>query len=208
MRPVIRPLLAALTLLILTGCAGSDTVSTLTQRPTGVQDEVLSWSIDVQRPGPRHTVFFGVDIDEAQLMGWARTDRPYGTLLYVSLTAPDGTKQNASVRMPVTEARQIGENKEANTVQVAFLAAGEMLPSGFRRVPAERAFSFKPQPGTYELAVHLQVPPGGEKKALRGLRAVRAEVRSREGAPGVLTAWTEQPNQLPVKPKPFPLTVP
>ena len=56
MRPVIRTLLLSLTLGILTGCFGSDPVADLSQRPHGVEDEVLAWTIDALGPGPRHTV--------------------------------------------------------------------------------------------------------------------------------------------------------
>ncbi len=203
MPPVIRPSLLTLTLLILTGCFGSDAVATLEQRPTGVEDELLSWTSDGHGAGPRHTVMLGVDIDEAQLMGWARTDRPYGALLFVTLTLPAGTEQYASVRVPVTEQRQLSEDKEANTVQIAYLAAGDMQPSGFRRVPIQRAVSFKPSVGPHSLSVRLRVPPGGEKKALRGIRTVRVEMQSREGADGLLTAWTAEAPQLPEKKKPF-----
>ncbi len=208
MPAVIRRSLPLLTLLLLAGCFGTDPLCTLSQRPQGVEDEVLGWTIEAHRGGPRHTVHLGVDIDEAQLMGWAATGRPYGALLYATLTAPDGEQTKATIRMPVTEARQIGEDREANTVQIAFLAAGEVLPTGFRRVPAERAFSFVPTPGTWRLTVRLKVPPSGEKKALRGIRAVRAELTGRAASDGSLTAWSELPPVLPEKPPPFPLTAP
>lgn len=207
MPAVIRPLLAALTLTLLTGCLGTDPVATLDQRPTGLVDEVLTWTVDAVSDGPRHTLAVGIDVDEAQLMGWARTDRPYGTLLYVTLTGPGDVRERAMIRMPVTEQRQIGEDKDANTVQVAYLAAGDVLPSGFRRVPAEHAFTFVPAPGRWELTAKLAVPPAGEKKALKGIRAVRMELTSRAGKKGLLSQWTEEAPQLPVK-KVFPLTVP
>ena len=200
---MIRLTLLTLTLTLLTACSGSDVVATLEQRPTGVENELLSWTIEGRGAGPRHTVFLGVDIDEAQLMGWARTDRPYGAMLYATLTAPDGTEQWASVRVPVTEQHQIGEDEEANTVQIAYLAAGAPLPNGYRRVPTVRAFSFKPAAGTHTLSVKLMAPKGGEKKALKGLHTVRAELQSRGGAEGLLTGWTAQPPLLPEKPKPF-----
>ena len=199
MRTVIRLLLLSLTLGILTGCFGSDPVADLAQRPHGVEDEVLTWTIDATRSGPRHTVHMGIDIDEAQLMGWSATGRPYGILLYATLKAPDGTEQKRTIRMPVTEARQIGEDPANNTIQMSYLPAGEALPSGFRRVPAEFAFSFKPSAGPWMLTVRLKVPPSGERKSLRGVRAVRAELTSRAGAQGLLTAWTEQPPQIPKK---------
>lgn len=188
MRRVIRPLLLALTLL-LTGCGSRTTVAPLDQRPSGKEDQVLSWTAHAAGPGPTHAFRLGIDVDEAKLMGWARTNLQTNVLLDLALTGPD-TARRAVLLFPITQMRQVGKDEERNTVQMAFLGAGELMESGFRRVPSKDAFTAKPSEGDWTLTVRMRVPNGGNTRALWAVRSVRVDVLANADADGVLREWT------------------
>ncbi len=191
MRRVIRPLLIALTLL-LASCGSRSTVAPLDQRPAGKVDEVLSWQAHATGSGPTHAFRFGIDIDEAKMMGWSRTDQQTRVMLDVSLVGPE-TEKRAALTFALTAMQQVGEDKERNTVQMAFLPAGELMKSGFRRLPSKDAFQAKPTEGDWTLRVRMRVPHGGNTRALWTVRSVRVDVLANPEAEGVLREWIELP---------------
>jgi len=188
--PVSRPLLLAAAVL-LAGCTPS-TVTTLSQRPRGKEFERLTWTATAVEPGPRHRATLSIVTDPAKLMGWARRDVQYRGLFDVAVTGPDGTTK-ATLTVPITERKIIGEDKAANTIKVTFDAAGEVQPDGFGLVPPQRALDFAVVPGDYELSVRVRMPKGGNKQALWAVREVRLELQARDGAKGRLTTWAAQP---------------
>ena len=176
-----------LTLLLLTGCAGSGVATTLETRPAGSDGEVVSWMATATTTGPWHTVRVGIDTDAAKLMGWSRTDIGYRVILDVSVTDATGRVDRKPVYAPITEKREVG--REGDTILMSYSAAGEMQETGFGRVTPIDAVRFKPSPGEHRIDVTIRLPDGGNRRALKVIRALRVEVVSRREAEGVLTAW-------------------
>jgi hypothetical protein len=72
---------------------------------------------------------------------------------------------------------------------MSYSAAGVMQETGFRRVAPVDAVRFKPSVGEHRIDVTIRSPSGGNRNALKAIRAVRVEVVSRPEAEGVLTDW-------------------
>ena len=179
-------------LLALGGC-GSSVVTTLEESPRGRNNEVRGWTTTVTETGPRHKVRLIVDLDPAKYMGWARTNIQYRVVLDVRIEGPDGLSDERILIIPVSEARQVGEDKKRNTIRLAYGPAGKALANGFRRLEPFELMWFKPVPGEYKLTIRLRVMTGSNRNALWTLRFLRVELLSREGAKGLLTDWTELP---------------
>ena len=186
---LLRLLLAGV-LLAGPGC-GAPVSTTLEQRPTGAYGQVLSWSGEVGEVHKRHRVEVEIEIDAAQLLGWAATTHAYAAFLDVRIEGEGAQAIEEIVPFPVTEEREVG--RDENTVQIAYLAAGTVQPSGFRRSERRRAFSFVPGPGTVTLSAHLRTPSGADRRALRAIRAVRLIVSGRDG---VVTDWQPLPMSI------------
>lgn len=181
------PLLAALLLLLASGCGGSGVVSTLEARPAGSDEEVVSWEATAVAPGPWHTLRVGIDTDAARLMGWSRSDVGYRVILDVSVTDAKGRVDRKPLVLPITEKREVG--REGDTILMSYSAAGVMMETGFGRVTPVDAVRFKPSPGGHRIDVTIRIPSGGNRRALKVIRAVRVEVVSRVEGDGVLTEW-------------------
>lgn len=176
-----------LTLLLLAGCS-SGIVSTLETRPSGSDEEVVSWTVVADESGPWHTLKVGIDTDAAKLMGWSRTDVGYRVILDVSVTDAKGRVDRKALILPITEKREVG--REGDTILMSYSAAGVMQDTGFGRVPAVDAVRFKPSPGEHRIDVEIRKPSGGNRRALKVIRTLRVEIVSRTEADGVLTDWT------------------
>ncbi len=183
----------ALAALFLLGCSPKHEAARLDARPSGKYGETITWLATAADAGPRHRVEVELELDEAQLMGWAKTNIQYQAYLDVRIEQPGEEPVEQMLLMPITEERRISESKEV--IQIAYLVAGEQLPNGFRLVTSEfPAFSFKPVPGEQKLSVHLRTPAGAERKMLRAIRTVRLRIMTGKGGPGVLSTpdWIEQ----------------
>jgi len=173
---------------LLPGCAPAPVVATLEARPSGKYDEEISWTAQVPPGTGKHAVAVEIEIDGAQLMGWAKTTYAMSMMVDVGWLQGDTLEQELWKTFPVTEEKRLGE--EDGVVKIAFLAAGEPLPSGFRKPPSQKALSFSPDPGEATLRVRLRTPNGADRRSLKAVRTVRLLVRSRSDA--ALTQWVEQ----------------
>lgn len=191
--PSWRAGIAALAL-VLVGCGPTFEAATLEARPTGKYAEVLSWSATATESGPTHKVEVEIEIDEAQLMGWARTTMQYNCYLDVRIEQPGKEFVEFMLMFPITEERVVSESKDV--IQIAYQAAGEVQPSGFRLVPKKTALTFKPVAGENVLSVHLRTPAGADRQALRAIRTVRMRVLTGKDGPKVLSNWTELPRTI------------
>lgn len=179
-------------LLALCGC-GRSVITTLEQSPKGRNNEVRGWTTTATESGPRHKVRLIVDLDPAKYMGWARTNVQYRVVLDVRVEGPNGLADERILIIPVSEARQVGEDKKRNKIRLAYGPAGKALPNGFRRLEPFELMWFKPVPGEFKLTIRLRVMSGANRNALWTLRFLRLELVSSEGAEGLLTDWTELP---------------
>ncbi len=186
----------SLMLLFLLGCTPKHEAARLEARPSGKYGEKITWVSTATVPGPRHRVDLEVEIDEAQLMGWSKTNIQYNAYLDVRIEQPGREPVEQILLVPVTERRVISESKEV--IQVAYQAAGVMQPSGFRLVQAQTALDFKPVPGEQQLSVHLRTPAGAERMMLKAIRTVRLKVLTSKATTGVLptAAWAEQEREV------------
>jgi len=191
-RAATRPFVLIVLLLLLCGCSQS-VVTSFEQSPKGRNNEVRGWTTTATENGPRHKVRLTVDLDPAKYMGWARTNIQYRIVLDVRLEGPNGDAQERTLVIPVTEARQVGEDKARNRIRLAYGPAGKLLPNGFHRLEPFELMSFKPVPGVFKLTVRMRVMTGANRNALWTLRYLRVELLSSEGAAGLLTDWTELP---------------
>ena len=186
--------IALLFVLLLLSCScNTSVVSSLEQRPQGRNHEVRGWTTTATESGPRHKLRLTVDLDPAKYMGWARTNIQYRVLLDVLHEGPDGLSDERVLIIPISEARQVGEDKSRNRIRLAYGPAGELLPNGFRRLEPFELMSFKPTPGEYKLTIRLRVLTGSNRNALWTLRHLRVDILSREDSEGLLTNWTELP---------------
>lgn len=191
-------LVFALTILsvLASGCTPKHEAARLEARPSGKYAEILSWTANAAEAGPSHRVEVEIEIDEAQLMGWARSSVQYNTYLDVRLEQPGVDRVETMLMFPITEERIISQSKEV--IQIAYQAAGTMQPSGFRLVPHKVAFAFKPKPGANTISVHIRTPAGADRQALRGIRTARLRVLTGKDGPTVLKTadWVEQPRRV------------
>ena len=178
-----------LVLLLLPGCGSAPVAATLEARPSGTYGEEISWTSSKSSTA-RHTVDVEIEIDEAQLLGWAKTTFSYSAFIDVSVQG-GGNVDEQWKNFKITEERVLGEDE--GVIKVAFLAAGELQESGFRKPESQRALSFKARGDDVTLVAHIRTPQGADRKALRAIRVVRLIVRS--GAKDSLTDWTEQPRK-------------
>ena len=178
--------------MFLCGCSGS-VVTSLEQSPRGRNHEVRGWTTTATESGPRHKLRLTVDLDPAKYMGWARTNIMYRVVLDVVIEGPNGLREERVLMIPVSEARQVGEDKARNRIRLAYGPAGKLLPNGFHRLEPFDLMSFKPVPGEYKLSIHLRVLPGAHRNALWTLRHLRIDILSKEGCDGLLTDWIELP---------------
>ncbi len=185
--------LAALCLLGLITACSSSVVSTLEQRPQGRNHEVRGWVTTATTSGPRHKVRLTVELDPAKYMGWARTNTAYRVVLDVVLEGPGEFREERVLMIPVSELRQVGEDKSRNRLRMAYEPAGTLLSSGFRRLEPFDLMSFKPEAGEYRLTIRLRVLPGANRNALWTLRTLRVELLSSTDQEGLLSDWEELP---------------
>lgn len=182
----------ALLVLFLLGCTPRHEAARLEARPSGKYGEKITWTATAADTGPRHRVELEIEVDEAQLMGWAKTTIQYNAYLDVRVEQPGMEPVEQILLVPITEKRVVRE--DAEVIQVAYQAAGSMQPSGFRLGTAQLAGSFKPVPGEQHLSVHLRTPAGAERTMLKAIRTVRLRLLTGKDTKGVLStaAWTEQ----------------
>lgn len=189
--PLNRPVaggLALLALSLLAGCPAPPVVDTLEARPSGRYGEVLSWTATPTADCGTHRVDVQISIDEAQLMGWAKTTHAYSAFIDVDVVGEGLEVDEQWMRFPITEERTVGE--DGNTVQIAYLAAGELQPSGYRTPPAQRALTFDPGTKPVTLTAHVRTPAGADRKVLRAIHDVKLMVRRRGDC--VVTGWEAQ----------------
>ena len=189
---VITQFLSILLFVVASGCA-NDVVTSLEQRPKGRNHEVRGWTATATEKGPRHKLRLTVELDPAKYMGWARTNTLYRVVLDVLIEGPNGLSEERVLIVPVSEARQVGEDKSRNRIRLAYGPAGELMPNGFRRLEPFDLMSFSPVPGSYKLTIRLRVLPGAHRNALWTLRHLRIDVLSKDGSDGLLTDWSELP---------------
>ncbi len=186
-------LLSWLLLLGLSACGNPSVVTTLEQSPKGRNNELRGWSATASEHGPRHKVRLTVVLDPAKYMGWARTNIQYRVVLDVRLLAPGGEARERTLVIPISEARQVGEDKANNRIRLAYGPAGTLQPNGFHLLEPFDLMSFKPSPGEYKLTIRMRVMTGANRNALWALRHLQVELLSKEGAQGLLTDWQELP---------------
>ncbi len=172
-------------------CSPAVSIQTLEVRPSGTYGQVLTFTAAAPAAAAEHVVYVGVDVDPAKLMGWAKGNRPYTTSLAAKLTGPDGTAKHATLYLPITEQQEVG--REGNTVQVAFLPAGKMLDTGFRRGELKEAFRFSPRPGTWTLTIEMRTANNADQMMIKAIRTLRLDVRTTAEAAEALAPWTVVP---------------
>ena len=176
-----------------TGCAPVP-VQTVEARPSGEYAQVLTFNAVAIEKGSRHVLRVGIDVDPAQLMGWAKPNRAYTVGLDAKLDGPGlGTTQHATLYLPITEQQELSRNEQTGVVQVAYLAAGEQLPNGFKRGALRDAFRFTPLPGEYTLTVEMRTVNNADKRMIKAIRNLRIEVLGPKNGKGALSDWARVP---------------
>lgn len=178
---------ALLTLLILPACKPAPVAAILEARPSGSYGEELSWT-STQSSNARHRVDVEIEIDAAQLLGWAKTTFSYSAFIDISVQG-GGNVDEQWKNFKITEERVLGEDE--GVIKIAYLAAGDLQESGFRKPASQRALTFKARGEDVTLVAHIRTPQGADRKILRAIRMVRLIVRS--GSDDALTGWVEQP---------------
>ncbi|MCO4772997.1 MAG: hypothetical protein KDA24_23390 [Deltaproteobacteria bacterium] len=181
-------LLLLATLLTLGACKAPPVAATLLARPSGTYGEVISWATQAPPGTPRHRLDVEIEVDEAQLMGWSRSDWQYNMFVDLDVQGA-GDVDEQWMKFPVTEEKVIHEDAEVR--QIAYKAAGTPQPSGFLRSETLRGLYFKPDGGEVVITAHIRTPQGADRKVLKAVRNVRLLVRS--GSDKALTGWEEQP---------------
>ena len=177
--------LTLLALIALTVACGPTHSERLEAHGGGRYDEVHTWTTEVPDGAGRQRLDVAIEVDPAQLMGWARSDQQYRMILDVRVAHGD-THRDASLMLPVTEMAKVRD--EGDTRIMRLRAAGKITETGFRRGESKTAFTWSPSHGQWTLTVRLRTPSGADRKVLRAVRTLLIDVRS--GSPEQALNWT------------------
>lgn len=188
-RGLLTALLTGLFLAVTSACGPSPVIDLLDVRTSGQNKETFQWQLEDTQARGKHQLFVGLEHDPAKLLGWSTGARTYRAIVKVSLQGPEGPAQEASLFVPITELKPVGESVDGQTEFLAPQVSGEAQSNGMYLTEPIWAFSFPASPGLWTLNATLMAPPNTDRRGLQVIRSLRIESRSRADGAKRLTGW-------------------